>query len=93
MEGKPGEAAATIVATLPADARLAIDGHPTTSTSGTRVFSTPPLEPGMEYSYTLTAQVVRNGTTQTVTKQVTVRAGEESRVTLEDPAASSVASR
>jgi uncharacterized protein (TIGR03000 family) len=81
---------ATIVATLPADAKLSIDGKPTVSTSGTRVFVTPPLESGHDFSYTLQVERLREGVMESVTRQVTVRAGEETRVDLgqlERPAA------
>ena len=46
----------------------------------TRTFRTPPLQPGQEYSYDLTAEVVRNGKVQTTTERVVVRAGTETRV-------------
>jgi uncharacterized protein (TIGR03000 family) len=103
MPGKdtkpPGEdkgqaaAPATIVVSLPATARLTIDGNPTTSSSGLRVFASPSLQPGREYYYTLRAEVVRNGQTVAQTQRVAVRAGEETRVTLALPAAQAVASR
>jgi len=73
-------APATIVVNLPADAKLTVDGNPTTSTSAQRVFVSPALETGLEYSYTLTAEVVRDGKTETRTEKVAVRAGEETKV-------------
>jgi uncharacterized protein (TIGR03000 family) len=76
---------ATIVATLPADAKLTIDEQPTVSTSSTRVFATPPLESGRDYHYTLKAEIVRDGKLQSVIRRVTVRAAEETRVNLEIP--------
>jgi uncharacterized protein (TIGR03000 family) len=78
---------ATIVATLPADAKLLIDDQPTVSTSGTRVFITPALDNGRDFHYTLKAEVVREGKTQSVVKEVTVRAGQETRVNIELPVA------
>jgi len=83
---------ATIVVSLPADAKLLVDDYATTSTSDTRVFVSPSLNPGTEYHYQLTAEAVRDGQKVTTTKQVTVRAGEETRVRVEFPVAS-VASR
>src|SRR5262249_9706600 len=71
---------ATVVVTLPADARLTIDGHPTRSTSGTRWFVTPPLRPGQEYTYTFRAELVRPGQTITVARQVPVWAGRQTDV-------------
>jgi len=82
---------ATIVVTLPADAKLMIDDTATTSTSATRVFVSPSLNPGQEYHYQLTAELNRDGQKVTTTKQVAVRAGVETRVQIEFPL-SSVAS-
>jgi uncharacterized protein (TIGR03000 family) len=82
----------TLVVNLPADAKLKVDGQATTSTSATRTFYSPPIKTGQDYCYTLVAEVTRDGQTQSVTKQVKVRAGEETRVTLDVPAAG-VASR
>jgi uncharacterized protein (TIGR03000 family) len=81
---------ATLVVNLPADATLKVDDTLTTSTSSTRVFVTPPLLAGMSHQYTLTAQVTQNGVLQTVTRQITVRGGEETRVDMEVPATSVV---
>jgi uncharacterized protein (TIGR03000 family) len=76
----------TLVVNLPADAQLTIDGAATVSTSDTRVFVSPPLQLGQEYSYTLTATITRDGEAKSITQEVTVRAGEETRVTLPVPA-------
>ena len=73
-------APATIIVSLPASAKLMVDGNPTTSTSDRRVFVSPALDRGMEYFYTLKAEVVRDGKTETRTEKVTVRAGEETKV-------------
>jgi uncharacterized protein (TIGR03000 family) len=78
---------------LPADARLQIDGVTTRATSATRLFSSPPLEPGQEYTYTLTAQITRDGQPITVTQPVNVRAGQQSQVTLNFPMTSATARR
>src|SRR5262249_61144969 len=82
----PEPAPATLVVTLPEDARLLIDDHLTTSTSGSRVFVTPPLAPGREFHYNLAAEVVRDGVTQRITRRVAVRAGPETQVDLAVPA-------
>jgi uncharacterized protein (TIGR03000 family) len=78
---------ATLVVSLPADAKLTVDGKPTASTTDTRVLVSPPLESGKDFVYTLRAEVTRDGRTQSVTRDVTVRAGQETRVTLEVPSA------
>ncbi|HEY8503306.1 MAG TPA: TIGR03000 domain-containing protein [Gemmataceae bacterium] len=82
-------APATISVTLPADATLTIDGAPTQSTSGVRTFTTPALEPGQVYHYTLRAEVEREGKTLTASERVEVRAGATTRVELM-PATASV---
>jgi len=71
---------ATLVVTLPVDATLSVDGYVTTSTSGTRVLVTPALEAGSEYTYSLTASVVRDGQTVTQTQRIAVRPGEQTAV-------------
>jgi uncharacterized protein (TIGR03000 family) len=78
---------AKIYVTLPADAKLTIDGTPTVSTSESRIFESPRLTPGKTFYYVLKATVVRGGKTKAVTKEVAVRAGEESRVKIEIPEA------
>jgi uncharacterized protein (TIGR03000 family) len=86
-------APATIVVSLPADARLTIDGTATRSTSSRRVFISPKLAPGMEYRYTLRAEYTRAGEPVVVTREVRVRAGAEARVTLAENGLAGVASR
>jgi uncharacterized protein (TIGR03000 family) len=73
--------------TLPADAKLTIDGTPTVSTSQSRVFETPGLPVGETFYYELEAIVVRGGKIETVTKKVAVRAGKDTRVKIEVPEA------
>jgi uncharacterized protein (TIGR03000 family) len=80
-----GDAPATLVVSLPADAKLTVDGHTTTSTTALRHFTTPPLERGKVYSYSLRAEMTVDGKSESVTRPVTVRAGEETRVTLSLP--------
>jgi uncharacterized protein (TIGR03000 family) len=78
-------APATIVVSLPVDARLSIDDAPTTATSASRTFVSPALESGYDYHYVLKAEVVRDGKTVSVEERVTVRAGEQTRVSLKLP--------
>jgi uncharacterized protein (TIGR03000 family) len=78
-------AAAFVVVTLPADARLLVDGEATTSQSATRVFVTPELQPGKGFTYTMTAQVMRDGKPITVEEKVSVRAGETTEVSFNLP--------
>jgi uncharacterized protein (TIGR03000 family) len=76
-------APATIIVSLPAEATLKVDDYLTTSTSATRMFVSPNLNPGQEYSYTLTGEIVRDGKPVVASKRINVRAGEETRVSLE----------
>jgi uncharacterized protein (TIGR03000 family) len=76
---------AIIVVNLPADATLTVDGERTQSTSGTRVFVSPPLQPGKTFQYTLRAEVNRDGRHETSSKTVDVQAGRTSQVNIEFP--------
>lgn len=83
---KPEAAApapATIIVTLPADATLTIDDAATTSTASPRVFTSPVLPNGKDFHYTLKAKYVRAGQPVVLSREVTVRAGQETRVNLE----------
>jgi len=92
-EKKEGVSApATIVVNIPADAKLTIDENPTRSTETVRRFVTPALETGKDYYYNVKAELVVDGQTQTATKRILVRAGEESQVNIEFTV-SSVASK
>jgi uncharacterized protein (TIGR03000 family) len=77
--------AATLVVDLPADAVLSMDGQRTTSTSAERVFRTPDLEQGRTFEYTLEARVMRAGQEKVIKQRVLVRAGEQTRVRMEEP--------
>jgi uncharacterized protein (TIGR03000 family) len=85
-------ASATIIVSLPAGARLTVDGAVTTSTSERRTLVSPELPVGQTYVYTLRAEVTNNGQTSAQEQQVTVRGGETSTVQF-NFASSSVASR
>jgi len=75
-----GPAPATIVVSLPADAKLSIDGYVSTQTSSQRVLVTPPLQPGQEFSYTLVAETTSNGQPMSQQQVITVRAGHQTPV-------------
>jgi uncharacterized protein (TIGR03000 family) len=74
---------ATIVVNLPADATLTVDGEKTQSTSGTRVFISPPLQAGKTYQYTLRAEVNRDGRRETTSRTVDVQAGRTTNVNID----------
>jgi uncharacterized protein (TIGR03000 family) len=69
-------APATLIVSLPAEAKLTIDDATTTSTGAVRTFVSPNLNAGQEYHYTLKTEIAG----KPVTKVITVRAGEETRV-------------
>jgi uncharacterized protein (TIGR03000 family) len=70
-----------------------IDDAATTSKSAQRVFVSPSLNPGREYHYTLKAEWVRDGKPVVVSKEIAVRAGQETRVQIAAEQPASVASR
>ena len=74
---------ATLVVSVPADAKLAVDGYLTASTSAVRTLTSPVLENGKEYVYTLKAEVVRDGKTVTTTKEVAVHSGDLVKVAMD----------
>src|SRR5262249_31598712 len=81
-KGDEVAAPATLIVNLPADARLTVDGAPTTSTSARRVFVSPELKPGKTYTYTLRAEFRQGGGTVAVTKDVAIKAGGQVTVSL-----------
>lgn len=73
-------APAVVSITLPADAKLYVDGQLTkTIDKSLRTFATPELENGQEYRYVMKAEVVRDGIVQSETKTVIVKAGADIR--------------
>jgi uncharacterized protein (TIGR03000 family) len=76
---------ATITVHLPESATLAVDGKPTTSTSATRHFYSPPLEPGRTYHYTFEARMERDGKTVKAQRSVDVTANDRREITINMP--------
>ena len=79
------KAPAKLIVNLPADAKLYVDGKQTKSTTGQRVFVTPNLPAGRDFSYELKVEIEQDGEPVTWTKTATVRAGETTRITLTVP--------
>ena len=73
---------ATIIVHLPASASLTVDGKSTSSTSATRQFYSPPLEPGRTYHYNFQARMERDGKTAKAERTVDVSAGDRREITL-----------
>lgn len=86
-------APATLIVSVPADAQLRIDGEATTSTSAERVFVSPALQFGREYTYTLEAEFHKDGKLVKVRKNVPVKAGDATRVNFDADRLAEVASR
>jgi uncharacterized protein (TIGR03000 family) len=83
---------ATVTVRLPDDARLTVDGE-TVALTAERTFQTPPLETGRRYFYTLKAEVVRDGQTQSDSQRVFVEAGKSVEVSFSKLEAVRAASR
>jgi uncharacterized protein (TIGR03000 family) len=77
---------ATVVVTLPADARLYADGQLIDQAGPVRTFRTPPLEPGKAYYYMLSIEVTRGGRTQRSEERVQLEAGKVARVSFSETA-------
>ena len=70
----------TILVSVPSNAVIYFDGVRMSVNSGNRRFTTPPLETGRTYYYTVRAEVVQGGQTITTTERVLVRSGQEAQV-------------
>lgn len=69
----------TVVLTVPAGAKVFVEGVPLKSNTIERTFRTPALAPGQEYAYTVTAIVEQDGREYTESKKVIVIPGEMSK--------------
>src|SRR4051812_43850254 len=56
-------ARATVMVRMPVDAHLYVDGQWANLSSAERTFTTPELQPGNDYYYSIRAEAVRNGQT------------------------------
>jgi uncharacterized protein (TIGR03000 family) len=75
---------ASVIVRLPADAKLFADGRALKLTGAERTFVSPDLPAGQEFVYKFTAEYDRDGETVSVTKKVTVRAGQTVSVAFSD---------
>jgi uncharacterized protein (TIGR03000 family) len=74
--GRPEQGVATIQVVVPAeDAEVFFDGTPTRQRGRQRVFQTPVIAPGQEFTYTVTATWTENGQAMRGEDRVTVRPG------------------
>lgn len=76
---------AQLLVSLPADARLYVNGQETKATSNQRLFETPALVAGETYAYTLRAELPVEGRMVVLTRRVLVRFEEQAQARFEDP--------
>jgi len=81
----PSPAPAHIRVVLPENARLFVDSQPIDSQSVVRNLVTPALERGKDFTYLLSATILRNQKEVKLEKEVKVRAGELTDVSFEFP--------
>jgi uncharacterized protein (TIGR03000 family) len=74
-ESTASDTVAHLSVTVPSSAEIWFDGAATTSAGTVRDFTTPPLQPGQQYSYEVRARWQENGHDVTQSKKVTVSAG------------------
>lgn len=79
----PSDTKAAVVVKVPAGAKVYIDGNLMKSTSAERTFTSPPLEPGESYYYTLRVVTEKDGKEVEDVRRVSVRAGEVSRLSFD----------
>jgi uncharacterized protein (TIGR03000 family) len=77
VPGAPSDRAVLSVQ-VPAGATVSVEGADSKQTGADRVFVSPPLKPGQDYTYTVKAQWKVNDKAIDQTQKVTVRAGERS---------------
>jgi len=82
-----------ITVRLPENARLYVNDKQLTLNPTTQSFETPQLQAEREYSYTMRAEVVREGRVVTDTKQVVFRAGKPATVDFSELSVPRVARR
>lgn len=78
-------ATARIILRVPADAFVYFDDEPTRQSSSERVFDTPPLSVGKDYTYNVRVEVIRQGTIHRTTRSVLVQAGKSVTANFPDP--------
>lgn len=72
------QAPASVVVKADRDAVVTVNGQIAARRSAEETFQTPALVPGRSYTYTVTAELERDGKTEKQTKTIVVRAGERS---------------
>jgi uncharacterized protein (TIGR03000 family) len=70
------KASSPVTVTLPAKAKLFVDGVAAAADAGTHTFRTPDLTKGKPYVYQFRAEVEKDGKTEVLSREVTFKAGE-----------------
>ena len=65
-----------LTVTVPADAKVVVNGHETTSTGVLRQFVTKKLKPGEVYKYQVKTEFVRDGKTVSEEKSIQLTGGQ-----------------
>jgi uncharacterized protein (TIGR03000 family) len=78
----PGKSPVLLFVTVPSDAKLTVNGSPTSQTGPERRLISPPIAIGEKGTYTLAVTYAKDGKTVTVERTIVVTGGEESRVDL-----------
>ena len=73
-----------------ADAKVFLNGQATSSSGMERVFQSPPVNPGMDYVYSVTAQWTEDGKMVEQKRDVQVKAGESVKVDFQSPTTETV---
>ena len=87
----PSADSGSLTVWVPYDAKVTINGRETRSTGSRRQFYSSGLQPGLNYTYVVRAQVIRNGQVQEDTQKVTLTAGQITAVAFGFNAAPQVA--
>ena len=69
-----------LTVSVPADAKVFVNDKPTTSTGTVREYISRGLEPGLQYSYQVRVEAMRDGQLVTDTKTVSLQAGRMHRI-------------
>jgi uncharacterized protein (TIGR03000 family) len=76
---------ATVVVSLPADARLYVEKELMNLTGSVRAFRTTDLAPGMKHTYTIRMEVERGGKVVEKTEVINLEPGKRTQVFFADP--------
>jgi uncharacterized protein (TIGR03000 family) len=77
-----------LTVSVPADAKVTVNGHETRSTGSRRQYYSSGLESGRRYPYVVRAQIVRDGQVREDTRTVTLTAGQSAAMDFAFDAAS-----